>query len=373
MYKTFQFNENAPNEIVTALVRGKKVNSLSDVLSYMLTEHKYRQIKSEHLRKFFEEVFWASTFTEERNFHLPSVSLTPPTSFIGELLDVGNKHKFHFNDSIPFEAKNLAKLAAALETTDYHLGVWINENNNLEIWGFTNESEFIAKAVEVGQILLIKRESNYTTAKRILIDYSKIAFVKNFDTLFPVERQKVFTELVRYIRNHRHGGTILVVSGNIAWRKSIDSAIYFNPVNQSLKDFTDELIENKNENAAYKIRNIIGEMHLKLLGRITAPDGATIVNQELEIIAFGAKVKPKSRTKMTEITIIEPFENSKEKIIPFSELGGTRHQSSARFVFDQKNKSFAIVASQDGKISVMNWDKDKKQVCVIQHAEYLFV
>lgn len=131
-------------------------------------------------------------------------------------------------------------------------------------------------------------------------------------------------------------------------------------------------MEKKGHTKSNEYRNRIAEKHLKLLGRITAPDGATIINQQFEIIAFGAKIKPKSRTKMIEVSVIKPFENSQEETIPISELGGTRHQSSARFVFDQKNQSFAIVASQDGKISVMNWDKERKRVRVIQHAEYLF-
>jgi hypothetical protein len=53
-------------------------------------------------------------------------------------------------------------------------------------------------------------------------------------------------------------------------------------------------------------------------------------------------------------------------------LGGTRHQSAAQFVFDQKD-SLAIVSSQDGKVSIMFWDKNIQKVQVIQHAEYLFV
>ncbi len=372
MYKTFEFNENAPNEILSGLVGDRKVNNLSDALNYLITEHKYRQINSEHLRQFLEEVFWASTFTEERNFHLLSVALTPPVSVAEEHLGSGKKYKFRFEAPIPFTAKNLAKLSTALENTEHHLGAWIDDRNNLEIWGFTMDSQFLAKAIELGQILLIKRGVDYKIERKILINSSEITFVKNFDSIFPPERQNVFSKLAKNMRNHNRGGTLLVVSGKSSWKKSIDSAIYFNPANLSLKDFTDRSIEKKGHTKANEYRNHVAEKHLKILGRITAPDGATIINLQFEIIAFGAKIKPKSKTKMTEVTVIKPFENSLEETIPTSELGGTRHQSSARFVFDQKNKSFAIVSSQDGKISVMKWDKDINQVRVIQHAEYLF-
>jgi DNA integrity scanning protein DisA with diadenylate cyclase activity len=56
---------------------------------------------------------------------------------------------------------------------------------------------------------------------------------------------------------------------------------------------------------------------------------------------------------------------------PLSDLGGTRHQSAAQFVFDQRD-AFAIVASQDGRISVVSWDSERKMVSVFRHAEYLF-
>jgi tRNA(Arg) A34 adenosine deaminase TadA len=49
-----------------------------------------------------------------------------------------------------------------------------------------------------------------------------------------------------------------------------------------------------------------------------------------------------------------------------------RHQSAAQFIFDQKDV-YAIVASQDGKVSLMYWNKKTENVRVIQHAEYLFL
>ena len=47
-------------------------------------------------------------------------------------------------------------------------------------------------------------------------------------------------------------------------------------------------------------------------------------------------------------------------------------QSAAQFVFDQQN-AFAIVASQNGGLSVMSWNEEKQRVSVFRHAEYLFI
>jgi len=50
-------------------------------------------------------------------------------------------------------------------------------------------------------------------------------------------------------------------------------------------------------------------------------------------------------TSLNDFVISEPFEGSVEREIGLAELGGTRHQSAAQFVFDQKD-AIAIVASR---------------------------
>ena len=58
-----------------------------------------------------------------------------------------------------------------------------------------------------------------------------------------------------------------------------------------------------------------------------------------------------------------------EREIGLAELGGTRHQSAAQFVFDQKD-AIAIVASQDGRLSVLVWDRSEGKVAVIRPVEF---
>ena len=112
------------------------------------------------------------------------------------------------------------------------------------------------------------------------------------------------------------------------------------------------------------------EKSLKLLSQLTALDGATIVTKEFEILAFGAKLKTlNTRKRPNEVIILEPFEDSVEKFVKFGDIGGTRHQSTAQFIFDQRD-AVAIVASQDGKISVVFWDKEIEKIRIIQHIEY---
>lgn len=46
-----------------------------------------------------------------------------------------------------------------------------------------------------------------------------------------------------------------------------------------------------------------------------------------------------------------------------------RHQSAAQFIYDQQD-ALAFVASQDGRLSVMRWDAEKRMVTVIRPAEF---
>ena len=58
--------------------------------------------------------------------------------------------------------------------------------------------------------------------------------------------------------------------------------------------------------------------------------------------------------------------------IGLSELGGTRHQSVAQFVFDY-NDAIAIVASQDRRLSVPGRDRTVGKVAVIRPAEFVIM
>jgi len=107
-----------------------------------------------------------------------------------------------------------------------------------------------------------------------------------------------------------------------------------------------------------------------VIGNLTAVDGATLVTFDLDVLAFGAKIRARDVDHKPErLVISEPFEGSVEREIGLSELGGTRHQSAAQFVFDQKD-AIAIVASQDGGLSVLGWDRTEGKVAVIRPAQF---
>jgi hypothetical protein len=108
-----------------------------------------------------------------------------------------------------------------------------------------------------------------------------------------------------------------------------------------------------------------------LLAKLTAIDGATVVNHSGSVLAFGAKIRPVDSNIGPDKVLVSDLIEQTEELVSLASLGGTRHQSAAQFVFDQAD-SLAIVVSQDRRVSVMRYNKDRAIVEVTKHAEYVF-
>lgn len=84
-------------------------------------------------------------------------------------------------------------------------------------------------------------------------------------------------------------------------------------------------------------------------------DGATIITDAYELLAFGAKItRRRGSPQVDQVTVTEPIEGGVAAVRTATELGGTRHLSAAQFVHDQRD-SIALVASQDGRFTVFAW------------------
>jgi DNA integrity scanning protein DisA with diadenylate cyclase activity len=86
-----------------------------------------------------------------------------------------------------------------------------------------------------------------------------------------------------------------------------------------------------------------------------AVDGATVLTDTCELLAFGAKIaRRKGSTQVEQAAVTEPIEGGEAALVSSSGLGGTRHLSAAQFVHDQRN-ALALVASQDGRFTIFAW------------------
>ena len=160
---------------------------------------------------------------------------------------------------------------------------------------------------------------------------------------------------------HRRGGTLLVVpSGSNSWQSSIRHPLHYaiTPNFSGLSTLMKEEVHE--QNTATWQRTMSREVGI--VAGLTALDGAVIINDRYELLAFGEKIKRSDESRPIEqIMITEPVIGGEAVIVNPALTGGTRHLSAAQFVQDQKD-AIALVASQDGHFTVFSWSENENIV-----------
>jgi len=351
-----------------------------------------------YMRRLLEVSFWASLLKEEGRHHQFAVVFCSPASYSYPEPDAVGLNRFVFKEPLPFDATTVAKLAPALESKE-DIGVWPmtqrgekGELGELGIWGCAaplHESELKLNAIEPGQIMLslgdyLKARITGLTAEfvdehsaRVLSDFcGKSRPVSQDDYLVGSHRRLDPAKIAFAMRAHGHGGTLLILANdNATWEKSIDmTQLRFagQPYERAKRALAqrDKALQQFSANLHSSID--IARQSLDSIGQLTAADGATLVTCDLAVLGFGAKIKPMTPGRVPEaVWVLAPFEGSEPARRKLSEVfPGTRHQSAAQFVFDQEHEAMAIVASEDGRLSVFVWD-EKEGLSVTPDAEWL--
>jgi hypothetical protein len=95
---------------------------------------------------------------------------------------------------------------------------------------------------------------------------------------------------------------------------------------------------------------------------LTAVDGATLINADYELLAFGAKIiRRKGSPQVGHVIVTEPIDGWRPVIAEPAQFGGTRHLAGAQFVYDQRD-AIALVASQDGRFTVFTYSPSEEVV-----------
>jgi DNA integrity scanning protein DisA with diadenylate cyclase activity len=101
---------------------------------------------------------------------------------------------------------------------------------------------------------------------------------------------------------------------------------------------------------------------IDLIGGFTAVDGATVITDKYDLLAFGAKAaRSASSIPVGQIIMTEPVADGKAVRMHPSQSGGSRHLAAAQFVSDQHD-AVALVASQDGQFTVFAWSVELNMV-----------
>lgn len=343
-----------------ALARGEK--DLAPVPSHTLIE------------RMIDAAFWASLRREEG--HSPKISLAflPPGQAGQPLL---------FQERLPVNPAILTKLSPGVERPGIHLGVW-HEKDQLYVWGTTLHIPnycFVLDVSEPGLLVIKHRRPQgfgkfanvaVLTGDQIKVVNEKTAHAEDCPDLVKSllgfnslnvhsDSVNVLVQLAVSMRAHRHGGTLLVVpKESDSWRSSIIHPIKYSvyPSYSAITHlFVKELPERNQTVWQTALRR-----ELDSIAGLTAVDGATIINQDYELLAFGAKIaQAEGKPRVEKVFFSEPVIGGEARVLNPSQNGGTRHLSAAQFVHDQKD-SLALVASQDGHFTLFSWSEKSQMV-----------
>jgi hypothetical protein len=319
------------------------------------------------IEKIIDTAFWASLRREEG--HSPKISLaylSPEQA--GQIM--------RFEQKLPFTPDVLTKLSPAVERPGIHLGIW-SEGKNFYVWGATRNIPglcFVLEAVEPGLLVVKHRRldgfgkfANVAVLKgekiKIIDEQSAnladcpalISSLLGFTTPSLWNHSvNVLIQLAISMRAHGRGGSLLVVpTENSSWRDSI-----IQPMPYAIEPAYGGLSTLMQQDHKERSQNLwLGAFRQAVEGvaGLTAVDGATVISDRYELLAFGVKIgRPEGSQPVTEIMITEPVKGGEAKIIHPAKNGGTRHLSAAQFVHDQRN-ALALVASQDGRFTIFAW------------------
>ncbi|HEY1023623.1 MAG TPA: hypothetical protein VGE26_00555, partial [Sphingobacteriaceae bacterium] len=278
---------------------------------------------------------------------------------------------------------NLTKLAPGLERPGIHVGVWLIDGE-LHIWGTTRSVPDLCFVLDVSEpaLLVIKHRSlsgngKFTNVVVLQGDKVKIVNEASAETSDapPIlkwlldargewarnDAVNVYIQLALSMRRHGHGGILLIApSETDAWQESVIQPMAYSitPLEQGLS----VLVRTNGDNISHNIWQSALKREVDHIAGLTAIDGATVVNDQHELLTFGAKIGRKSGgTRVERISVIEPIVGGEARIIHPAMSGGTRHLSAAQFIHDQRN-ALALVASQDGRFTVFTWSESQNMV-----------
>ena len=320
--------------------------------------------------------FWASFRPEEGRFPKISLAYLPPEQA---------RQPMVFEHPLPLTTGVLTKLAPAVERPEIHLGVW-NHGDELKVWGTTRSIPsfcFVLEDIEPGLLVVKHRRLNgfgkYANVAVLKGEQVKVIDEKGTSlpdcpsllkallaftaaaTNGPHHTLNVLVQLSASMRAQGHGGTMLVLpAASERWQESIAQPILYSitppfaALSELLRQEVDEEDRRQWESALRRVVDTIGGM--------TAVDGATIINDQYEVLAFGAKIRRREGSAPVDKWIItEPIVGNLPVVVHPTEHGGTRHLSAAQFVYDQRD-ALALVASQDGRFTVFAWSPCEEMV-----------
>jgi hypothetical protein len=358
--------------------------------------------------------FWASLRREEGFVPKISLAFVPPEQ-AGRAM--------RFEQPLKLTPDALTRLAPAVERPGIHLGVWRQQamplkdqraqeadslaadgagrvsplsagpppaltvpdtaNDSLVVWGATRTIPdlcFVLEVVAPG-LLVIKHRSGQGGGKFVNVAVLEGDQVKVLDLQAHLadsppplramlgmdppggdrEPVNVLLQLAVSMRAHHRGGALLLVpAGSDAWRESIVRPISY-AVSPPFLGLGRLMRQDPAERHELRWQEALRRAVDAIAG-LTAVDGATILNDRYDLLAFGAKItRREGAARVEQVLASEPIDGVAAQVVAPAQLGGTRHISAAQFAQDQRD-AIALVASQDGHFTTFAWSQREQMV-----------
>jgi hypothetical protein len=322
---------------------------------------------AETLEAIINAAFWSSLRREEGYVPRISLALVPPEETDTPL---------RFERPLPLAPPALTRVAPAVERARIHLGVW-RHNGELCVWGTTRNVPLLSVVLEVAApgLLVIKHHRGSESGKFVnvvVLEGDQIKVIDEAASSLPdcpplltsllgfdspaswIDDVNVLVQLAVSMRAHGRGGTMLVVpTSSEEWRESI-----VQPVPYAIAPAFDELLRLSRETPDDQHRRHWEDALSRAVDAVaglTAVDGATILTNDYQVLAFGAKIaRRRGASPVEQVTLTEPILGGTAALVHPEQLGGTRHLTAAQFAQDQKD-AVALVASQDGRFTIFAW------------------
>jgi hypothetical protein len=326
------------------------------------------------IEQIIDAAFWASLRREEGYSPKISLAFLSPEQAGQPLM---------FEQRLSLNPAALTRVAPAVERPGIHLGVW-RYGEDLRVWGTTRTIPGLCFVLEVVQpgLLVIKYRRGQESGKFVniaVLEGDQIKVIDEQGTSLPDcpellmsllkfdspasqgDAVNVLVQLSVSMRAHGRGGLLLVIAqGNESWHDSI-----VRPISYSVSPPFSELAELMRQDPAERDKRLWQESLIdavEAMAGLTAVDGATVINDQYELLAFGAKIaRRKGSAQVEQVVVTEPLVGNVAATFTPAQLGGTRHLSAAQFVHDQRD-SLALVASQDGRFTVFAWSPCEETV-----------
>ena len=326
----------------------------------------------EAIETIVDAAFWASLRREAGITPKISLAFLPPTAVDQPL---------RFERQLPLSPTALARLAPAVERAGIHLGVWRHRGEDLRVWGTTRQLPpycFVLEVVASGLLVVKHRGGSFGKFVNVaLLEGDEIKIVdegRSWSSNMPglvasllglelpgvrSESVNVLIQLAASMRLHGRGGALIVIpASNSTWEESIVHPMLYS-VAPLFSELTSLVQDARTDDHEWQedLRRAVDA-----LAGLTAVDGATLITDRYELIAFGTKItRRRGSAPVDRVALTEPVEGSSLTTVNPYQLGGTRHLSAAQFVHDQRDAT-AFVASQDGRFTIFKWSPPEDMV-----------